>query len=99
MHHLLKYGFSSFPDWQFKAIPITTEKFLAITAYTQKEDNGKNRKLVFIDSYQFLISSLSNLANMLDSFPISTREFPTDVVKGKGRFPYKMATSVEAFKI
>ena len=98
MHHLLKYGFSSFPEWDFSAIPITTEKFLTVTAFTNKAEDVKRRKLVFIDSYQFLIASLADLAQKLDTFPIATAEFPANIVKGKGLFPFELTTSVEAFE-
>jgi len=96
MHHLLKYGFPSFPEWKFTAIPISTEKFLSVTAYTGSE--VRKRKLVFIDSYQFLISSLSSLAELMPSFPMAELEFPSNIVKGKGLFPYDMATSVVAME-
>ena len=49
MHYLLKYGFSSLPEWNFSAIPIITEKFLTVTAFTNKAEDVKRRKLVFID--------------------------------------------------
>ena len=90
MHHLLKYAFCDFPKWDFSAIPISTEKFLTITAFTE----GK-MKLMFIDSYQFLSASLSNLTKSLDAFPLTSTVFQTNIVKGKGIFPYEMATSVE----
>ena len=98
MHHLLKYGFSAFPEWDFTAIPITTEKFLSVTAFTGRSDEVKRRKMVFIDSYQFLIASLASLADLMETFPLASCEFPADVVKGKGLFPYDMATSVEALQ-
>ena len=61
-----------------------------------------NNKLVFIDSFQFLSSSLNNLVKNLgkDYFKNLSQEFDSDVldlVKQKGFYPYEYMQFKEKF--
>ena len=62
-----------------------------------------NNKLSFIDSFQFLSSSLDSLVKNLnkDDFKYLTQEFnrnKLDLVKQKGFYPYEYMTDFEKFK-
>ena len=56
--------------------------------------------VVFLDSYQFMSSSLAKLVEDLDSFPFTTvlqRDYPNlphDLIKRKGVFPYSYFNSL-----
>ena len=62
-----------------------------------------NKKLRFIDSFQFLSSSWDSLAKYLnkDDFKYLSQEFDNDVldlVKQKGFYPYEYIGDFEKFK-
>ena len=62
-----------------------------------------NNKLSFIESFQFLSSSLDNLVKNLnkDDFKYLSQEFDNnvlDLVKQKGFYPYKYTSDFEKFK-
>ena len=96
MHHILKYAISEFPTWSLNPIALTTEKFLSLSAYVDKQT------IKFIDSYQFLVSSLASLAKNLCVFPLTAQEFirtgeiNSGLLDSKGIFPYNHATSLDA---
>ena len=88
------------PHWNVKVISQTPERYISLDAYTRVDQtaNGKDImfKLKFIDSYQFLTSSLERLTASLDT---SALRFATrvandhpgidrDIFYGKGVFPY-----------
>ena len=61
-----------------------------------------NNKLSFIESFQFLSSSLDNLVKNLnkDDFKYLSQEFDNnvlDLVKQKGFYPYKYTSDFEKF--
>ena len=69
MHSLCILGFSKMPEWELDPIATTAEKYLTLTARVPvgKKKNGENIIFTvrFIDSYQFLTSSLDNLAKSI----------------------------------
>ena len=93
MHHIIKYAVGKFPHWDLQVIAQSSEKFQALIVHT------KNCSIKFIDSLQFLHSSIANLSNMLDGskgqkrFTNSLQEIPVNARDGKGIFPYSYATS------
>ena len=100
MHSLCISGFSKMPEWELDPIATTSEKYLTLTARVPigKKKNGDFIFFAvrFIDSYQFLTSSLDNLAKsisnddklhtirLLRSHPALEKE----TVFTKGVFPY-----------
>ena len=62
-----------------------------------------NNKLIFIDSFQFLSSSLDSVVNNLgkNEFKHITQEFDSnilDLVKQKGFYPYEHKSDFGKFK-
>ena len=90
-HHLLKYAVNEFPDWEFGCIAQSSERFQSLTVHI------KDAVIIrFIDSLQFLSSSLSNLVAMLnpeDKRYINSLDLPDEARSGKGIFPYSFITS------
>jgi DNA polymerase type B, organellar and viral/Recombination endonuclease VII len=93
VHHLLKHAAHRFSSWEFSCIAQSSEKFQTVTAYI-----GKGYAPIrFIDSLQFLLSSLMNLGSMLQTnqkqYLNSLRnELPEEARTGKGIFPYSFVT-------
>ena len=97
--HFLVKVFSKFPELidNITAIPVNTQRFKSFTI---------NKRLVFLDSFQFLSDSLSNLVdalrtsgstfNLLNHLAESEEE--KKVLLRKGVYPYSFATSLEALK-
>jgi hypothetical protein len=81
-------------NMQISVIPNNMEKYMAFTL---------GKQLVFIDSVQFMNSSLANLANYLPykSFHYVSQEFKgdrLDLVKQKGVYPYEYMGSFDKFE-
>ena len=81
-------------DFKINVIPNRLEKYMIFSI---------NNKLVFIDSFQFLSSSLDGLVKNLDKddFKYLSQEFDNDVldvVKQNGFYPYEYMSSFEKFK-
>ena len=74
-------------SYNLSVIPQTTEKLSTLTAYI-KSNNEESISIKFLDSFQFSSASLKSLASNLKEFPITKTEFPENVIKGKGVFPY-----------
>ena len=86
------------PHWNLSIIPNSSEKYTSLTAKLgdPSEKNDKVPKLVFLDSYSFLPSSLAKLADNLE-----TADFVHTSLDGelrKGVFPYTFFTSIERLK-
>ena len=82
--------------WNFKTnvIPNRSEKYLSFNI---------NNKLIFIDNFQFLSSSLDSLVENLskDDPKYLIQEFDEnvlDLVKQKGFYPYEYMSDFEKFK-
>ena len=77
--------------WNTSIIPLTFEKYLSLIARFFLNGVGDNIycSLVFIDSYQFMSSSLSKLVAICSSMPYSdSLQASKTVTCGKGVFPY-----------
>ena len=103
-HQIIKHGLGKFKHWDLNIIPQTKEKFMTLTARIPVEMSKEGKQIyfnvVFLDSYQFVSSSLANLVNNLDSLPFTEvlqRDYPNltnDTVKRKGVFPYSYFDSL-----
>ena len=79
---------------KIKVIPNGLEKYMSFSI---------NNNLSFIDSFQFLSSSLDSLVKNLnnDDFKYLSQEFDNsvlDLVKQKGFYPYRYMNDFEKFK-
>ena len=103
-HQLIKHGLGKFKHWQLNVIPQTKEKYMNITARipVDKTQEGKTVffNVAFLDSFQFMSSSLASLVNNLDSLPFTEmlkRDYPNltnETIKRKGVFPYSYFDSL-----
>ena len=107
-HLLIKHGLGKFKHWQLHCISQTTEKFMSISA---KVPVGKTKTgkaifftISFLDSFQFLSSSLATLAESHTSLPVTEKlkddipSLSTDVLRRKGVFPYSYFTSLRVLE-
>jgi len=103
-HQIIKHGLGKFKNWQLNVIPQTKEKYMSLTARIPVEKT-KQGKLVFfnvtfLDSFQFMSSSLAKLTNNLDSLPFTDvlrQGYPNinnETVRRKGVFPYSYFDSL-----
>ena len=103
-HLILKHGIGKFPDWKLECITQTTQKFMSLSAKIPVGITRKNRTIYFtinfMDSFQFMSSSLATLANNLETHPITEQlkdrvpSLSPDVLQRKGVFPYSYFTSL-----
>ena len=93
LHHIMKYGLANFPHWQITCIPQSSEKYMCLCC------NIKGSvQIRFLDSLQFLNSSLSTLASLLPSHKqvySNTLAYPEYVRRRKGVFPYSYITCID----
>ena len=97
-HMLIKGGLGHMKHLKLDVIAQTREKFMAMTVKVPvnktKEDKTVYFDIKFLDSYQFMASSLSNLANNLKSFKLTEnlkKDYPNltnELITRKGVFPY-----------
>ena len=102
-HMIIKHGIGKFKHWKLNCIAQTSEKFMTLTAKIPvgKTKTGKTIffTLSFIDSFQFMPSSLATLAENHTTLPITEKlkqEVPsltTEVLRRKGVFPYSYFSS------
>ena len=81
-------------DFKVNIIPNRLEKYMSFNI---------NNKLHFIDSFQFISSSLDSLVKNLgkDDFKYLNQEFDNDVLdllKQKGFYPYEYKSDLDKFK-
>ena len=103
-HQLLKHGIDKFKHWQLDIIPQTKEKYMTLKARIPVETTRQGKlvyfNVVFLDSYQFMSSSLASLVNNLDNLPFTEvlqRDYPNltnETIKRKGVFPYSYFNSL-----
>ena len=78
---------------KINVVPNGLEKYLSFTI---------SKKINFIDSFQFLSSSLDSLVKNLNKYDFKylSQQFDNvlDLVKQKGFFPYEHMTDFEKFK-
>ena len=108
-HIICKYALGKQPDWLINVIPRTTEHFLTLTIKIPVDklinQAGKEYtvyfQVKFIDSFQFMASSLANLVRNLSDVPFARRlqrlnpNVSDAVIRQKGVFPYTYFTSME----
>ena len=104
-HMIIKHGIGEKKDWNLSVIPQTKEKYMTLRADipVDKTREGKTVyfSVVFLDSFQFMSSSLSNLVNNLDQLPFTNsikNNFPNlsdEAIKRKGVFPYSYLDSMQ----
>ena len=97
-HQLIKHGLGKLKHWQLSVIPQTKEKYMTITARIPVDKTKEGKPVYFnvsfLDSFQFMSSSLASLVNNLESLPFTAvlhRDYPNltkEIVKRKGVFPY-----------
>jgi hypothetical protein len=103
-HLICKQAIGEMPGWHLSVIPVTHEKYMSLRANVEvgRTQNGKTRyfQIIFLDSFQFLSSSLASLTSSLESLPITEKRmrsrFPNisnDVIRRKGVFPYSYFNS------
>ena len=103
-HLICKQAIGEMPGWHLSVIPLTHEKYLSLRARVEvgKTQTGKARffQIIFIDSYQFLSSSLATIVQSLDSLPFTEQHmrarYPNvsdTVIRRKGVFPYSYFNS------
>ena len=103
-HLLIKEGVGKLKHWKLSVIAQSKEKFMSMRAKVPvgQTKNGKTIffDIVFVDSYQFMPSSLATLANNLDSLPLTQKlrhDFPNltnNLITRKGVFPYSYFSSL-----
>ena len=103
-HQIIKHGLGKFKHWDLNIIPQTKEKYMNMTARIPvdmtKEGKTIYFNVVFLDSFQFMSSSLASLVNNLESLPFTEvlrRDSPNltnDVIQRKGVFPYSYFDSL-----
>ena len=113
MHLILKHGIDHFKTWKLTVIAQTSEKYMTLTAKVPVatktyKDSDKTYtiyySLKFIDSFQFMSSSLNSLAQNLQSLPHTEKlkqRYPslsTDVLHRKGVFPYSYFSSLNVLR-
>jgi len=72
-HQIIKHGLGKFKHWEIDIIPQTKEKYMQLKARIPVEITKEGKQVYFninfIDSYQFMSSSLASLVNNLDNLP------------------------------
>ena len=103
-HLICKQAIGEMPGWNLNVIPCTHEKYMSLSASVPvgRTKTGKIRyfTILFLDSFQFLSSSLASLVGNLERLPFTEERmrsrFPnisTDVLRRKGVFPYSYFNS------
>ena len=107
MHALCSAGFGKLKEWQLNVIPQTEEKYMTLRAKfridSYKDKNGEQRDVYmtvrFLDSFQFLNTSLDNLVRNLsldDLVHCHSLQLPTtELITAKGVFPYSYFDSFD----
>lgn len=91
MHHIMKHAINNFPTWGLSPIAQTSETFLAMTCYIEKNVNIK-----FLDSLQFISASLDNAAKQLQpqDLKLSSTLIHNTTNGSKAIFPYSYVDSI-----
>jgi hypothetical protein len=93
-HHIIKEGVATRPHWELGVIATTNESYLSMRASWGSWEN--RCKISFIDSLQFLLTSLANLVKVCPAMPLTeSLPWPNSITKGKGIFPYSYFDSEE----
>ena len=97
-HMIIKGGLGQMKNSKFDVIAQTREKFMAMMIKVPVDRTKDNVPVFFdikfLDSFQFMASSLASLANNLNKFPETEtlrKDYPNltrDMIVRKGVFPY-----------
>ena len=104
MHSLCIAGLSKRKSWHLKPIAQTKEKYMTLTAKFQVDKDAANNPIFyeirFIDTFQFLTSSLDRLSSTLKHDDMKhtlllrdSYQLDDDVLFSKGIFPYSYLDS------
>lgn len=91
-------------EGEIKVIPKTKEKYITFTKFLKNSNSRSSMQIKFLDSFQFLSSSLDVLSkNMSEKdFKYLRREFGTkekiDLLRQKGVYPYDYMDSWSRFE-
>ena len=107
-HMLLTHGMDKMKVWKLEVIAQTKEKYMTLSAKIPvdktKTDKTVNFTIKFLDTFQFMASSLANLVNHLEtmshthSLKRRYKQVSDDVLRRKGVFPYTYFTSLETMQ-
>ena len=104
-HMIIRGGLGEMKHWQLSVVPQTREKYMCITAQipVDKTKEGKTVffTIKFLDSYQFMSSSLDRLSSNLETLKLSPKIkniYPSvtdSLIRRKGIFPYAYFDSLD----
>ncbi len=104
-HHICRNAIGRMGHWNVSVIPSTKEMYLTLSAKFQVDVNPKTKRKVFmtirfIDSLQFLHSSLAslsaNLPELIHTYKMDCMD--KSILTGKGHFPYAYLDNEEKLK-
>ena len=98
-HLICKQAIGEMPGWHLSVIPVTHEKYMSVRARVEVGKNKRGEKryfsIIFLDSFQFLSSSLAALVGTLDHLPLTEQRMRARhpgisdaILRRKGVFPY-----------
>ena len=103
-HLLIKNGMGKMKCWELEVIAQTKEKYSCIMAKVPVDKTSEGKLITFtikfLDSFEFMASSLASLVNNLESLPETQKlkkEYPKlsdATITRKGVFPYSYFTSM-----
>ncbi|XP_054720146.1 uncharacterized protein LOC129229795 [Uloborus diversus] len=101
-HHIVK-TLGAFKDYEYEVIPTNMEKYISFSIAPRGEKRGEKVKLVFLDSYQFLPTSLEKLVSNMPpaDFKLLQNSIPHDKIHlllRKGVYPYEYMDSFLKFE-
>jgi len=96
MHHIMKHAIHNFKSWDLSPIAQSSETFLALTCYL-----GDGAIIRFIDSLQFISTSLDNAAKQVKKadMKLTATLHYTTVNGGKAIFPYSYVDSAAKLEL
>ncbi|XP_054718997.1 uncharacterized protein LOC129228343 [Uloborus diversus] len=101
-HHIVK-TLGDFPGYEYSVIPTNMEKYISFTISCREEKRGEQVPLVFLDSLQFLSTSLEKLVGNLppSDFHLLNENIQKNKVHlllKKGVYPYEYMNSFQKFE-
>ena len=104
-HLICKRAIGAMKHWKLNVIPITHEKYMSLSANVEVGKTKKGKTIyftiLFLDSFQFLSSSLATLVGNLDHLPITESHLRAlhpgisdAVIRRKGVYPYSYFNSL-----
>lgn len=101
--HMIMKTLGHFQEYECDVIAMNMEKYISFSLSKVEEDAQVKVKLQFIDSFQFLPTSLSKLVSNLSAgdFHLLKSNFPAekiDLLLRKGIYPYEYINSFSKFE-